>query len=326
MKRIKYLAAGALSCLLLLSCMGCGTDGLLSGAGSGAKSVAQVRQGPDVTGPEAGKPGDLPGPDNGYLVAEQMGDHVKLDLDGDGQEDELCITVEEMSYQKEKAAWKEPKLTGFVINGLEFADPDGENPLEEYDVNLVTPETDRYFITDLDTSDGVLEIALPDAGPSEDFATWYFHYRDGRLVPIGILPGYPDDEVSRRDGSGNVMAEGRLDLLQTWYATFSFALREEKLEMVPQSWYIPLQDFQNAVTMKQPLTLYAAPDREAETLTVAPSKQVVTFPSTDNDHWVQMRLEDGTEGWLYLTDPITIQSGEESLLAQDVFDNLNLSD
>ena len=326
MNRTNHILTGVLSCLLLLSCAGCGTARTVSSAGAGVKSVAQVRQGPDVTAPEAGKPGDLPGEDNGYLVAEKIGEQVTLDLDGDGQEDELSVSVEDMAYREKDAAWTEPKLTSFVINGQEFADPDRENPLEAYDVMLITPETDRYYIADLDTTDNALEIALLDAGPSADFVTWYFHYRDGKLMPIGILPGYPEDEVSRRDGNGNVMAKGRLDLLQTWYATFSFHLREGKLEMVPQSWYIPLQDFQNVVTLKQTLTLYATPDKKAEPLTVMPSKQVVTFPSTDNDHWVQMRLQDGTEGWIYMLDPITIESDGEALMAQDVFANLNLSD
>ena len=326
MRKRHVLSAIVLTCLLLLGSVGCGVSGAPGSIGSGGKNGAQVRQGGDSVAPEAGKPGELPTEDNGFLVEEPVGEPVVLDLDGDGQQDTLELNREEMQRGMASDTWTEPVLSSLRVNGKELADPQSKDSLGDYGVRMVRPETDRFFITDLDTGDHALEIALLDAGVGGDAVTWYFHYRNGELIPVGCLPGCPDDEVSRRDGSGNVMAEGRLSLLQTWHATFSYALREDRLEEVPQSWYIPLQEFQNVVTLKQALTLYASPDLKSETVTVKPSEEPVTFPTTDNVHWVQMCLTGRTAGWLYMEDPVTVRSSGERFRTMDVFDNLNQSE
>lgn len=314
MKRSTILTVGALTCLLLLSCAGCGAQN--GGVGSGVTSEPEQRAA--GTAAEAGKPGDTPQASNGYLVAEKVGADVKLDLDGDGKADTLNISVKEV-----EDGWSFSSLT---INGKEFLDTASEDPLNAYKVFLDATDRDRYFITDLDTKDKALEIALLDYGPSDDPVTWYFHYKDGTLQVIGSLPGFPDDSESSRDGSGNVMAVGRLGLLQTWNATFPYNLKEGTLEKVPQSQYIPLQDPEAAVTLKQKLTLYAKPDQKAKTVTVEPSKAMVTFPATDDKNWVQMHTSDGVEGWIYLKDFSTIVSDGQELNASDVFDNLVLAD
>lgn len=59
---------------------------------------------------------------------------------------------------------------------------------------------------------------------------------------------------------------------------------------------------------------------------VEPSKELVTFPATDNEHWAQLRTADGTEGWIYLKDAPTIVSEGNEWSAMDVFDNLVLVD
>lgn len=52
----------------------------------------------------------------------------------------------------------------------------------------------------------------------------------------------------------------------------------------------------------------------------------MAFPSTDNKHWVQVKLADGTEGWFYMEDAATIVSGERKYTEMEVFDNLNMTD
>ena len=321
MKSIMPFMAGLLACLLLLCCAGCGSSGA---GGSGGSTASYSKPRADTV--KAGEEGDIPLLSNGFLVAERTGKTVRMDLDGDGEEESLRVIVEKDNNADGKNSWTEPVLSSISVNGKEYAAQTADNPMEAYGICIENPNPDHYYITDLDTGDRMREIAIPDAGPSDDKVTWYFQYRNGELRYIGALPGYPDDQISKRDGNGNVMAEGRLSLLQTWYATFSFALRNGKLEEVPQSWYIPIQDFQNAVTLKRELSVFARPDRKADTVTIKPSQQTVSFPSTDNKHWVQIRLTDGTEGWIYMKDSGTILSGGEELTQTEVFENLILAD
>lgn len=324
MKPIESLKTVLLAWLLLLCCVSCGTSRAGESVGNGGPAVSDSHQrGKAIS---VGEEGDIPLPSNGYLVAEPVGKMVMVDLDGDDHEEELQVFVKKAHRGNGKNTWTETMFSGISVNGKIFADTSAENPMRAFGIEVMNPDPDRFFITDLDTGDLVREIAIPDAGDGNEKATWYFQYQDSKLKYVGVLPGYPDDEISKRDGIGNVMAEGRLSLLQTWYATVSFTLRDGKLEEVPQSWYIPIQNIQKAVTLKRELTVYARPDRKANTVTIKPSRQTVTFPSTDNEHWVQMRLTNGTEGWIYMKDSETILSDGKELARTEVFKNLNLED
>ncbi len=331
MKQKTMLTAGILAGLLALSCAGCGAQSAGQGSQSNAAHTSEPQQAPEEssatgTAQKAEQDSGIPQKSNGYLVSEPMGQQVEVDLDGDGKKDTLQVSGKESKQGEGENTWTEFVLNSIVINGKEMAEPNGVDPLSAYKVYLVTPEKDHYFLTDLDTTDGALEIALLDYGPSDDPVTWYFQYKDGALKTIGSLPGFPDDKESQRDGQGNVLAVGRLSLLQTWSAPFSFELKDGALVEVPQSQYEPIQPQDATVTLKQKLTLYTNPDQTAGTLTVEPSKEAVTFPATDNEHWVQMKTKDGTEGWIYLKDCSTIVSDGKMWEATDVFDNLFIAD
>lgn len=331
MKQMKHLTAGLLSGLLIFSVAGCSApSGAASSNAAAASQTTQPTQSSSaaepISKPKAGKAGDTPSAANGYLVLENMGKEITLDLDGDGKTDTLKVSVKSKEVGSGTNSWTETTLNSIIINGKELAAPDTEEPLKAYKVALDTPDKENYCITDLDTKDHALEIALLDYGPSDDLTTTYLHYKDGTLTSLGVLPGFPNDESSQRDGNGNVMAAGRLKLLQTWYATFPYTLKNGKLEEVEQSQYIPTQDTENVITLKKALTLYAEPDQKADTVKVQPSKDPVTFPATDNKNWVQLHLSDGTEGWFYMNDSSTIVSDGQELQASDVFDNLLLVD
>ena len=321
MKRMIALTAGLLSCLMILSCSGCRTQS--SPAENGSSVVSGVTQNSTE---ERGKSEELPNASNDYLVAEKMNQDVTVDLDGDGKLDTLKVSIKKRDTSDGTSDWIEYVLNSIVINGNQLAEPDAENTLQAYQIYLESPDEEQYFITDLDSSDKALEIALLDYGPSDDPVTWYLHYKDGELESLGSLPGFPDDEDSQRDGNGNVMAVGRLSLLQTWCATFPYTMKNGKLAEVPQSQYIPLQDPAAVVTLKRGLTVYAKPDQKADTTQIEPSQEPVTFLATDNKHWVQIHMTDGTEGWIYCKDFSTIVSGGRELAATDVFDHLVLAD
>lgn len=107
-------------------------------------------------------------------------------------------------------------------------------------VVLYTPESEHYFLADLNAKDGKLEIGLLDYGPSYDLTTTYLRYEKGHLISLGTVPGFPDQDSSSLDGKGNVTTPGRLSLLQNWQAPFVYQLKGDVLEKAPQLGIPPL--------------------------------------------------------------------------------------
>ena len=88
---------------------------------------------------------------------------------------------------------------------------------------MVTPETESFYVTDMDEYDNSLEIAVLDDGPSADYASYFYRYDGSALAFIGevdcsidsVLPGktidsailllkretihFPDKRQRRRD-------------------------------------------------------------------------------------------------------------------------------
>ena len=156
--------------------------------------------------------------------------------------------------------------------------------------------------------------------------TTYLRYEKGHLISLGTVPGFPDQDSSSLDGKGNVTTPGRLSLLQNWQAPFVYQLKGDVLEKAPQAWYTPIDQPEQQVVLKKAITLYDSPSRNAQASCAQPGQAVVAFPSTDNKHWVQVKLADGTEGWFYMEDAATIVSGERKYTEMEVFDNLNMTD
>lgn len=327
MKQRKIWMAGLLSMLLVISCVSCGAQNVSAhsdGVFNSSSAVGQL----EIARPQAGSLGDLPAAENGYMVKEPMGEEVRLDLDGDGESERVTVTTKEVQRKYGENSGKETVISSFVINGKEYI-KSGKG--ETYSLNVPnvifdTPERNHYFITDLETSDSALEIALLDYGPSNDRTTTYLRYQEGQLISLGTIEGFPDDPESALDGAGKVKTLGRLGLLQTWYAPFLYQLKGAVLEKAPQAWYTPVENEGQNVILKKELILYDQPDRNVATKWVIPSEEPVTFPSTDNKHWVQLRLADGTEGWFYMEDSSTIRSGNQTYMELEAFDNLNMTD
>lgn len=318
--------AGLLACLSLLGCAGCNGQSMsiqsnLPPHSSAAPAVEQKSSQP-------GQKGDLPGAENGYLVREPMGKKIKVDLDGDGKAEKLTIATKEIQQKSGESQWSESVLSSLKINGKEFIKKNApeSNSLNVPNVALYMPESEHYFLADLNASDGKLEIGLLDYGPSYDLTTTYLRYENGQLISLGTVPGFPDQDSSILDGKGNVTAPGRLSLLQNWQAPFVYQLKGDVLEQAPQAWYTPIAQPEQQVVLKIPLKLYDKPSQSAKAVSAQPNQAVTAFPSTDNKHWVQVQLADGSTGWFYMEDAATIVSGDQKYTEMEVFDNLNMTD
>ena len=326
MNGIGRTLTGLMACLTLLGGAGC--SGQSMSIQSSLPPHSSATAAPVTKSTQPGEKGDLPGAENGYLVQEPMGEAVRVDLDGDGALETVTIATKQVEQKNGDSRWKDTVLSSVKISGKEFlkkSDLEGAR-LNVPNVVLYTPEEKHYFLADLNASDGKLEIALLDYGPSYDLTTTYLRYANGQLTSLGTVPGFPDQDSSILDGKGNVTTPGRLNLLQNWQAPFVYQLKGNALEEVPQSWYTPIDQPEQQVVLKKAIKLYSKPDQTAKAITAQPNQAVTAFPATDNKHWIQVQLEDGTEGWFYMEDGATIVSGDQKYTEMEVFDNLNMTD
>ena len=240
MNGIGRTLAGFLAGLTLLGCVGC--SGQSMSIQSNLPSHSSAAPAVETKPYQPGKKGELPGTKNGYLVQEPMGETVRADLDGDGKRETLTIATKVLQQKDGQSQWKETVLSSVKINGKEFlkkSDREGSS-LNVPNVVLYTPESEHYFLADLNAKDGKLEIGLLDYGPSYDLTTTYLRYEKGHLISLGTVPGFPDQDSSSLDDKGNVTTPGRLSLLQNWQAPFVYQLKGDVLEKAPRLGIPPL--------------------------------------------------------------------------------------
>lgn len=263
----------------------------------------------------------LPCADNNYQLCVTINSESRCDLDGDGETEKIYYSVEAQSMDA-NAVWTGPQVC-LEIDGTRFFQPEQTNPTEAYGFWMENPDVDYYYIVDLDTSDSYLELALADWGSSDCLSTHYFRYVDNSLTYLGCTSGFPDDHTTVFHGDGSLTAMNRLNVLQTWSGLRTFQLVDGQLCLREGEFCQPVLPEGWSVTLQQSITVYASPDLSAPTLVLQPS--AVSFPSTDGEHWVEIRCADGSGGWAYFSDFSTLRSGQESLSSYDVFGNLLLA-
>lgn len=298
MKRLLPLLAGA---ALLLSACG--------------QAPAPVT--PDTPDTPEDPPAATEPEEKNVMTEVPNGNEAAADLDGDGTAETVTVTLADVDATN---------LTSFQVNGQEYAD----TVLNDLGVYVVLGDLDHYYITDLDTSDGKLEIAVLDYGPSEDPETYFFRYDGGALTYIGSI----SDRVCQPEvvltGDGTVSGRGRFQLLQTWFGQFTWRLNDAgALEVVPQVYTFPAEfgGSEQPVTQIEDLTLYQDMDLASGTEAAPAADCEVVFTATDNEHWVQLTRADGLSGWFYLEEFDRIQDPERGeLFAEEVFDGLCMAD
>lgn len=249
-----------------------------------------------------------------YPYEISVGFDFNDDLDGDGDQEYIfysAITNNESANQS----------LSFIVDDKEYV-----NMLED-EIYLLTP-ADRYYITDLDVMDSYREIALLDYGPSEDLVSYFFRYEDKELHYIGSATGLVGDERFQMDGMGRIVTSGRLQVLQTWYAPFRYALNlDGKIELLPDELYFPYQySDSEKVTLLKEIILYEERDFSSKKIKMLPSDARITFTKTDNLEWVYLEREDGISGWLNLTYYDSLRYGEDGTMYEEVFSGLLYAD
>lgn len=256
-----------------------------------------------------------------YIRKVPIGEEMKADLDGDGSEDTVLYDVIP-SQQDAEGVWTNSLPCELTVNGTNFLDLKQENPMAPFDYWMEYPETEFYYLVDLDTSDSYLELAITDWGSNDYRSTLLFRYEDGTLTSLGYVSGTPDQQETVYHGDGTVSAAAHLNVMQTWMGIRTYALTGGQMAPLEGEFFTPIPHADHPVTLVAPLTVFEEPDLNSDTLVLQPSEEPLEFPLTDGEHWVQIQCADGTAGWAYFTGYTAIVNDGIEIDDQTVFQNL----
>lgn len=226
---------------------------------------------------------------------------IKLDLDGDGK--------------KEKLLYSKGKL---YINDKEYTDH-----LRQLG-SMLEPVDEFISILDIDSNDKYVELAISTYGRSDDMESLFFYYDKGSLNYMGSIQGFPFEENVRsikKLEDNLLLAPYRLSILQTWWGDAYYQVDDNRQLIIKGQDYYDVDEFYTA-SLLQPINLYQEPDKNSVASQIDVGSDL-TFIKTDNINWCQVRLEDGTEGWIFI-DGNYIEDG--TTLTEDVFQGLYLYD
>lgn len=226
---------------------------------------------------------------------------VMEDLSGDG-------TVNKIGYHVEEQANGEAECRITI---------DGESYIANELTYMVNPAADFFYITDILESDGILEIAVLDYGPSEDWVTYFFQYED-TLSYVGQVSGFPFAEENGGfngfDGFGNIIGRARMDLKTVyleddwWYDGWVTYTALGWHNMLPADGHILYEE----------LPVHYEMDETSKT-TIIPAQTEVFFLGSDMYEWILVRGKDGSQGYMRVEDGMVVESNKA---ADQVFSDL----
>jgi len=200
----------------------------------------------------------------------------RTDLNGDGVKDE--VRFEYTTYDQ-----------GENYGGYTLCVND--TSIDGYGENLYG----FYKVVDIDVNDGIKEIAISEAGPSDDYATTFYCYDGRRIMHMGKISGAyeVDDRHVKIDGSGIIQTISRGRVLHTWFYPDAYRLSDEhKLEHIDHELY--WMNYSVGVKMALPLQKTRASDES--TITLQPGDQIKILMS-DNREWFLVEDSRGIKGW-----------------------------
>lgn len=233
---------------------------------------------------------------NSIAKEVNLGETVKVDLDGDGKLENIYYSLED-----------------FRINGVSY-----RKDIE--DVYLNFPNQNSFIIVDLDKKDNQKEIVLKVEGSSDDPVAHFYAYKNG-LIKLGKAE--TELNYTSFDGEGNFYGNVRLDILQTWFAPETWSLNDNKIVRNTNHIYYPNQYVGSKVILKEELPIQENLTDSNETIIVKP--QEVKITRTDNEKFCYLEAEDGTAGWFEVTDFYKIVELDNEI-ATNVFEGLCMAD
>lgn len=238
-----------------------------------------------------------------YPLEYAQGAPVEADLDGDG-------APETVNYELRDG---QGRLT---VNGREYA-------LEDWDLFLEAPDDQYFYLTDIASWDGTMEIAVTDDGPRDDPVTHFFGW-DGTLIYLGSVDGYPMPQKGDINGFSENVVIGtiRTDVIETAYsyALWQYDQSTRQLKRSDSGWFQMLPSSAHELSVNLPV--YTEPDTGAE-MTAIPAQQKVFFTGTDGVSWLKVLGKDGSSGYVRVVNGTVEPLGQD---ADTVFSNLSFVD
>lgn len=143
----------------------------------------------------------------------------EVDLDGDQNGESILAETGKDSENNPM-----PELT---VSGKTF---DASYMHDKLSFYMEEPETNYFYLMDLDTSDPFVEIAFFEYGPSDDPRTSVLRYADNELVMLGSFSASPEDSLTTIRGDGTILAQTRCDIIQTDWIIGEWELTANGLE------------------------------------------------------------------------------------------------
>ena len=266
--------------------------------------------------PEAGVC-SLPEP---YYLAFVPGETAEQDIDGDGKTEEVRVWIENREDD-----WYDVYVS---VDGSELM----AELIEEGDgYGFIYPDDQCWLLTDLDTGDGMLEIAIQDWGPSDDLTTSFYRYESGKLKAVGMVEGFvcvngePSDVTF--NGQGTVSSYLRFSVLQTWWGKAESYLDESgMLVLRHQEYYESDAETPHTVTVIRGLFSYDAPNGTQDLLAEGTELKLL---GTDDVEWVQARrTADGQVLWLHLNpdNPFEVETPDGFVGGWEILNGLFMAD
>lgn len=174
------------------------------------------------------------------------------------------------------------------------------------------------YIVDINKSDKYKQIAVVDAGPSDDFTTTFYYFDGKEIKNIGTISG--DIRGMYLEGNGIIHTKTRGKILQTWFYTDEYKLtNNHTLVNLPKKLY----------KMKTNITLltnfYALKDKNEKSIKVAFHKgDKAVILESDNEKWCKIIDSNGNTGWFSVSRFNIINEG--GVDANTVFDGLSNAD
>jgi hypothetical protein len=226
---------------------------------------------------------------------------ARVDLDGDGKVENIIFASFGMREGQSSSTFV------LRIHG-NMGVYDGDNLLG------------NFKIVDIDTTDSLKEIAVPEEGPSDDHRVYYLRYYDSKITMIGSIPSSLRASQTIIDGSGIIRARTRSDIIDTWWYLGVYYFSDEtcSIEELPQAEY----EYGRRVTLLVDLPLYV--DETMTTLRcIVKKNEHGTISKTDNKSWCYFEGEGGVRGYFPVNGSKVLHLDKRS---SDVFGGLRFAD
>ncbi len=244
--------------------------------------------------------------DGGYRKGVAVGETVRVDLDGDGTEDELTLNMEENSDYVYV-----PQLN---INGANYSDIFDENQC------YFAYPYEQYVLVDIDESDEFIEIAVQDYGMSDDPMTVFLRYNGSQVIYLGAINDRISDLHIVNDGKGTLSARERMAVFETMNMKTTYTLENDELVLEMKDLYpVVYTNPGRTKSLLQDLIAYKDISTKSESVTIAKGKKVIVL-ATDNIEWVQIKDEDDNIYYVHLVNHYLIDMDGNEVDSREVFD------